>query len=258
LAGQTWKGQTCKGRIWRRPTCESVAETGANLQGADLTRAYLLEAHFPAARLQKAVLREADFEKANLSGADLSEECFPQAKLQKAELIGTDLRRADLQRADLRSANLDGAKLREADLKGADLSTVEGGLRPEQLAGADLTGAKLPPPIDKLFGDLDAVKGISESARKLFVAMLVACFYSWLTIAATTDLNLITNRASSPLPIIQTSIPIVGFYVAAPLILLCVYFYFHFYLQNSGKNLAHCRPSSRTVGRCTRGPTPGC
>lgn len=91
--------------------------------------------------------------------------------------------------------------------------------------------------MNDLFKDLKAVGDISESARKLFIAMLAACLYSWLTIATTTDVNLITNRASSPLPIIQTAIPVVGFYVVAPLLLLCVYVYFHFYLQKLWEEL---------------------
>lgn len=88
-----------------------------------------------------------------------------------------------------------------------------------------------------MYEGLDNVKSISESARKLFLAVLAACLYCWLTIATTVDVNLITNRASSPLPIIQTSIPIVSFYVVAPLLLLCIYFYFHFYLQKLWEEL---------------------
>jgi uncharacterized protein YjbI with pentapeptide repeats len=132
---------------------------------------------------------------------------------------------------------LRGAYLREANLRDCDLSGVTGGLHPRQLAGADLTGATLPEPLSKLFENLKAVEDISESAHKLFVAILAACLYSWLTIATTTDVNLITNRASSPLPIIQTSIPIVWFYVVTPVLLLCVNFYFHFYLQKLWEEL---------------------
>jgi uncharacterized protein YjbI with pentapeptide repeats len=57
--------------------------------------------------------------------------------------------------------------------------------------------------------------------------MLAACVYSWLTIASTNDVALITNSSTSPLPVIGTSIPIVGFYIAAPFLLLAVYVYFH-------------------------------
>src|SRR5579863_2324045 len=144
------------------------------------------------------------------------------------DLSGANLRGADLRGVKFNGANLFGASLREANLQGVDLSVAQRGLQTEQLAGADLTGAALPPELMKLYDSLQNVNNISESARKLFLAVLAACLYSWLTIATTTDVNLITNRASSPLPIIQTSIPIVGFYWVAPLLLLCVYFYLHF------------------------------
>jgi uncharacterized protein YjbI with pentapeptide repeats len=162
--------------------------------------------------------------------------------LSEADFSGKDLSGADFQGADLRGvsfsgANLSGAILREANLQGANLSDAKRGLQTEQLSGADLTGATLPEELKKLYDALKNVDNISESARKLFLTVLVACLYSWLTIATTTDVNLITNRASSALPIIQTSIPIVGFYGVAPLLLLCIYFYFHFYLQKLWEEL---------------------
>ena len=86
------------------------------------------------------------------------------------------------------------------------------GLLPEHLAGADLTGAKLPDEIEK-FPALDQVAAISSEARKIFIGLLAACVYSWLVIGTTTDVALILNTASSPLPIINTPIPIAGFYV---------------------------------------------
>ena len=169
---------------------------------------------------------------ADLKGADLNDSILGDANLRNADLRGADLRRATFD-----NANLSGASLREANLQCVDLSVAQRGLQTEQLAGADLTGATLPPELTKMYDSLDNVNNISESARKLVLAVLSACLYSWLTIATTTDVNLITNRASSPLPIIQTSIPIVGFYWIAPLLLLCVYFYFHFYLQKLWEEL---------------------
>jgi uncharacterized protein YjbI with pentapeptide repeats len=191
---------------------------GKDLSGADLRRANFENANLQAAKLGRGtMLRDANFRHANLSCADLS---------------GADLQDAHFAEADLRDASL-----REANLLGAELDEVVGGLRTEQYAGADLTGAKLSEPLKKLYDSLENVKGISESARKIFLAVLAACLYSWLTIATTTDVNLITNRNSSPLPIIRTPIPIVGFYVVAPLLVLCVYFYFHFYLQKLWEEL---------------------
>jgi uncharacterized protein YjbI with pentapeptide repeats len=152
------------------------------------------------------------------------------------DLEAVDLRNQFLAGSDLRGAKLAGANLRGAILENADLTGATG-LYPEQLAGTDLRGATLPDPLRERLKDLHVARDISDNAQKLFVAMLAACLYSWLTIATTTDLALITNRASSPLPIIQTSIPIVGFYFVTPLLLVCVFFYFHFYLQKLWEEL---------------------
>ena len=178
-------------------------------------------------------MRGANLQGANLRSAKLSRSSI----LREASLRDVDLSGADLQHVNFEDADLCGANLREANLQGADLSSVTGGLRTEQLAGVDLSGAKLPKQLETLYDKLENVKGISESARKIFLTVLAGCLYCWLTIATTTDVNLITNRASSPLPIIQTAIPIVGFYVVVPLLVLCVYFYFHFYLQKLWEEL---------------------
>jgi uncharacterized protein YjbI with pentapeptide repeats len=192
----------------------------------------LSRADFSGRNLSGAGLRYVDLSDANLRGANLR-----AVDLTGANLSGASLREANLQGTNFSGTNLSGASLREANLEGADLGGAKGGLQTEQLAGADLTSATLPPELAKLYDSLENVNNISESARKLFLAVLAACLYSWLTIATTTDVSLITNRASSPLPIIQTSIPIVGFYWVAPLLLLCVYFYLHFYLQKLWEEL---------------------
>jgi hypothetical protein len=127
-------------------------------------------------------------------------------------------------------------ELRGRDLRGRDLTKVEG-LLPEHLAGADLTGAKLPEEIAQ-FPALEQVKAISAEARKVFIGLLAACVYSWLVIGTTTDVALILNTASSPLPIVNTAIPIAGFYVIGASILAAVYCYLHFYLQRLWRTLA--------------------
>jgi hypothetical protein len=127
-------------------------------------------------------------------------------------------------------------ELRGQDLRGQDLTAIEGRL-PEHLAGADLTGAKLPDEIAE-FPALDQVAAISGEARKVFIGLLAACVYSWLVVGTTTDVALILNTASSPLPIINTPIPIAGFYVVGAAILTAVYCYLHFYLQRLWRTLA--------------------
>jgi uncharacterized protein YjbI with pentapeptide repeats len=166
-----------------------------------------------------------------------------QAQLQGAKLVWTDFREASLGNANLeqliikndgepgqeRSTDLIYADFRDADLTDAHLATVTG-LRAEMLAGAVLTNAKLPEYI-KSFDQLRYVEETSRIASTVFFGLLAASLYSWLTIASTTDVALITGTSSSPLPIINTNIALSGFYFAAPLILIAVYFYFHLYLQ---------------------------
>ncbi len=127
-------------------------------------------------------------------------------------------------------------ELRGADLRGQDLTAVQG-LLPGHLAGADLTDAKLPAGI-ATFPTLDQVAAISSETRKIFIGLLAACVYSWLVIGTTTDVALILNTASSPLPIINTPIPIAGFYAVGAALLAAVYCYFHFYLQRLWRTLA--------------------
>jgi uncharacterized protein YjbI with pentapeptide repeats len=188
-------------------------------------------------------LSGADLAGGRLNGLDLSDFDLRGADLHGAEAARLNLRNADLRGANLRAVKFEGvelfgADLRNANLQGADLSGVKAGLLPLQLAGTDLTGAVLSKPLETLYDNLGSVSEISDSAKKVFLGLLAGCLYCWLTIGTTKDVDLITNRASSPLPIIQTPLPIVGFYVIAPIILLCIYFYFHFYLQKLWEELA--------------------
>jgi uncharacterized protein YjbI with pentapeptide repeats len=171
-----------------------------------------------------------------------------QIDLSNSDLSHCNLRGTFLRDIKFAAANFFETDLREADLRGADLSGAKGSLLGRQLAGADLTGAKLPEPLANLYDKLGSVSDISDSAKKLFLALLAACLYSWLTIPTTKDVDLFTNGGSLPLPVIQTAIPIVGFYIVAPLILLCSYFYFHFYLQKLWEELATL-PAVFTDGR---------
>ena len=211
--------------------------TRLDLEDADLRRADL-----QGARLQQANLAGADLEHANLEGADLRRAVLSGASLRNANLEGANLRKADLKNADLGRARLVGANLSKvrsietASLRDVDLTDAKGLLGGE-FAGLDLTGATLPSGIGQFEG-LGHVAELSKHARALFLTVIGACVFSWLTIATTTDVTLITNASSTPLPIIQTHVPIAGFYWAAPALLLTLYLYLHLYMQGLWDSLA--------------------
>ncbi len=241
---------------------------GANLDRADLRCASLEEANLQGAYLWKAQLQgskamDVDLQGANLLGANLRGADFRNAKLHGASLLGANLQGVHLQGAsleqrplneagwageDLPGADLTHANLRNAHLNDAQLSTAIG-LQEGQLAGANLSNAKLPPQI-AAFDSLTHVADVSRHARTIFLVVVIGCAYAWLTIAATTDLALIVNAASTPLPILQTEIPIASFFWAAPVILLALFCYLHFYLQNLWEALVRLPavfPDGRTL-----------
>ena len=180
-------------------------------------------------------------EKAVLRGRDLSGENFQGKTLDQADLSQADLREANLadaclSGAQLQGANLAGAKLRDAKLVGADLRDAKG-LLPAQLAGTDLSRAKLPAETAG-FEVLGAITEVSKTGRTLFMSMILGCLYCLLTLATTTDAQLLTSTTKTELPFVGVQIPAGQFFVVAPLLLLCLYFYFHFYTQALWENLA--------------------
>lgn len=205
---------------------------GRDFEGDNLSHTLLHSANLEGAILVKASLEEAQLCNANLRSALMSSTNLQGANLFEADVTGAYLARADLRRADMASTQ----GIREAYLDDCDMTGATG-LRGDEFARADVTGAKLPEGIAK-WQVLDVVAETSKNARKIFLATLLGCVYSWLTIGSTTDVNLLTNSASSPLPIIGTAVPIAWFYFAAPLILVGLYCYLHFYLQRLWENLA--------------------
>jgi uncharacterized protein YjbI with pentapeptide repeats len=238
-----------KGDEERQASLAGANLGGLNLVGENLAGALLAGADFgPSADATDG--RRANLERANLRGADLRGARLERTSLRWADLQGADLRDANLQGADLKGANFAGADLcrarfddnaspgtgdlAEAAFFNADLTEATlgntTGLAVSALAGSVLTDAKLPDTVKK-FDGLERVAEISKSATVAFIGMLAACGYSWLTIATTSDPRLITNSSTSPLPIAGTDVPIVGFYWAAPLVVLGAYLYVHLYLQ---------------------------
>ncbi len=139
-----------------------------DLQGADLTDAFMYDIDLHGAMLYKVNLSGAHLREANLSEADLSDASLgvnykilsvdkdgepddmkaDQTYLGRANLSGAILRNTDLygaclNRANLSEAVLDGANLSQANLSEANLRGTK--VSPEQLAAAkSLKGATMP------------------------------------------------------------------------------------------------------------------
>ena len=208
----------------------------ADLSGASLVRTMLTKAVMTNANLSGAILTGAELVEANLINAKLAGANLDTAKLNRAQMEGCDLSEATLEKANLSGAHLLNAEFKNADLQDAKLQESTG-LRIGRFAGTNLSGAALPDYIDFKHG-LDQVQKIAEKAGKLFTAMVLGCVYALLTIAATTDARLLTDSSSSPLPIIQTQVPISWFYWVGPLILSAIYLWFQLYLQEMWRTLA--------------------
>jgi len=85
--------------------------------------------------------------------------------------------------------------------------------------------------LNKEKDNLEQLSEISKNSRTTFFALILACVYSYLAISTTTDAALLSNSGAIPLPIIQVDVPIVWFYLFAPIILTVLYVYFHLYLE---------------------------
>jgi uncharacterized protein YjbI with pentapeptide repeats len=143
-------------------------------------------------------------------------------KLEHPEWI-PNLDGADFDTIDLFNVDLSNCSLVKADLS----QTIN--LHEKNLGGSNLDGAKLPK--DFGFNGLKTVEEISVCSSKNFMSIMLLCFYCWLTICSTNNLYLLTNSSNSTLPILNVPLDIIGFYIAAPIILLAFYTYFHLNLK---------------------------
>ena len=225
-------------------TLSGVSLKGANLYEFNLYKTVLTGAQLEGANLQKAVLVEANLQDANLQGANLEHANLRRAQLQRANLSAPDhqmdattvSKREHIPRS-VKGANLYKANFKEAFLANANLEAATG-LLPEQLAGASVAGAALPKDIHAKFKKLEGMEETTKNARTLFFILLLGCLYALITIAATTDAQLVNNSASLVLPIFNAKIPVVSFYFLAPLLLIGIYFVFNLSLQRLWERLA--------------------
>ena len=102
-----------------------------------------------------------------------------------------------------------------------------------------------PAKLSELTEELSQLAELTQNAKRTFFGLALACAYSFLTLFTTTDDQLLTNSASSELPVINAEVPIVAFFVLVPVALTFGYLYFHMYLQTLWRCAS--RLPSRTV-----------
>lgn len=208
-----WKPVLARHREW-------LASAGRQGEPADLRGANLRGTNLGSADLRHAILAGADLEQAELADADLSH----------ADLTGANLAGARLHQTDLKNA-----RLINADFETADLSTARH-LRETQLGGCNLAFARLPAGLQ--IQGLELTREAARNYSVQLVSLLMACLYSWLTIGSTERRDLITNASATFFPFLEVSLPIVGFYFVAPLILFALFLCFYLHLNTLWERLA--------------------
>jgi uncharacterized protein YjbI with pentapeptide repeats len=176
---------------------------------------------------------KADLSGVNLSKADLTGVNLQSATLHRTNLVGADLsmanlRAASLVRADLRNANLLGTELRGANLMGANLYGADG-LWFGRLGGTNLFDAVLPESISAV----DSSKAIADAtkiARWFYFLTMGLSLACCLLVAFTSDVRLLLNASAIPIGRLGNILPITGFYLGGPLVLLALSLRFQFLL----------------------------
>lgn len=83
------------------------------------------------------------------------------------------------------------------------------------------------PPKPRDFAHVDEAIKI---ARTMFLALLLAAVYCALSVASTSDGELIAGSTKLLLPILEVPVPVTKYYFIAPMLMLVLYVYFHSYL----------------------------
>lgn len=176
---------------------------------------------------------QGDFAGANLCDADLTGVNLQGAEMAKVNLRGADLsmanlRGASLVEADLRDTNLLGTEFAGANMMGANLYGAQG-LWAGRLGGTNLFDATLPEAVGELDGG-KTIGQITQSARQFYLLLMGFCVVACGLIALTRDVRLLLNESAMVVPQLPNFLPLQGFYLGAPLLLVVLYVRLQFLL----------------------------
>lgn len=164
-----------------------------------------------------------DFSSKEMSQGDFSRLQAQSCRFDEADLEQAVFSHAELKHCSFKNANLKNARFHFALLEGCDLSEAHH-VKEGQFAGASLVYCKLP----KGFS-FPSLNYTHEAAKHLWnhqFLLFLACLYSCIAIASTTDTDLLHNANSVFFPLLEMSLPTVGFFYFAPFALLAISIFF--------------------------------
>ncbi len=267
LSGIELKGFCLAGVNFSKVRMLNVHLDGANLIASNWKGAVVENVNFDSAQLERTDFRQSELKNSKFIGSSLDSTVFGNAslecvKFEKTSILNSSFKSADLYRvsfrdsiidttnfekstlhivlfqscniensrfknAGFRSLDLLGSNLRQCDFWNCDLSLVQN-LQEGHLAAADLAYSTLPN--DFQFTGLKSVEETSKRAQAILYTLILACGFVLFSIMGVKDQQIILNSEKIQLPLIQVGVPIRLFSVFAPLIVTCIFVYFHVYL----------------------------
>ncbi len=200
---------------------------------------------------KRADLSGAQLQGADLTGADLRQAILFKTNLEGAELFMAHFHDAQLAQANLAHANQLGCQFHRADLQGANLQDATG-LQINQLAGANLREAILPASLSESTA-IEGVCQLSKSAAAMLVAMLSLCALVCARVVTAADAQLIKNSPTLPLLHLGNGLPMMAFFLVAPVLLLGLCIGMHLRLLRlweSVEQLPETFPGGKRVADC--------
>lgn len=216
------------GAILNNSTVSDCAFAEADLEMAMLDGAHISETGFQHANLKGAYFARANLEEVLIENCQMQKVVLVEAVVKNSSIAWCDLTGGELARATFTECKVDGTRFQDANLQDADLSNVHG-LTTENIAGANVSGARLPDEI-KRFDGLPHVSELSRQSKNLFLLLLGTCIYTLLTAATFAGADL-QSEEYPILPIIALRISPIWFLSVAPAILFLVYVYFQLLLH---------------------------
>jgi len=204
--------------------------TNATLNGADLSATVLTDATFDSSDLRGAnlcasELTETRFETCDLSCSRLRESTLDDAVFVSCNLSNSDVTMSSCQKTLFSQSNLMGMRFHNADCTSATFENVL--IKDADFNSADLSNAELPDTLNAFSDGMKNIEEASRNTRGILYFMVGLSIFTLLSLANTTDAQLILGTSRLKLPIFGAEVPTLLFNFGAAFTSLFVFVYFH-------------------------------